>query len=168
MDPVWQPCRLVPLDGSSTGRQVGPKGKCKSAAWSPDGRWMYFGAEVAGSHHLWRQRFPKGEPEQITFGPTEEQGVAVAPDGRSLLTSIGVHQSAIWIHDARGERPLSSDGYVAPMPVYPYLSLKFSRDGKSLFYLMRRDSPASASGLWKIDLHSGKSEPLLPGVSMVE
>jgi hypothetical protein len=42
MNPVWQPCRVVPLDGSSPGRQVGPKGKCTSASWSPDGKWMYF------------------------------------------------------------------------------------------------------------------------------
>jgi DNA-binding winged helix-turn-helix (wHTH) protein len=27
MDPAWQPCRLIPLDGSSSGRQVGPRGQ---------------------------------------------------------------------------------------------------------------------------------------------
>ena len=79
-----QPCRLVPFDGSSTGRQVGPLGTCTSAAWSPDGKWMYFGATVGRSAHLWRQRFPDGAPEQITFGPIEEEGIALAPDGRSL------------------------------------------------------------------------------------
>jgi DNA-binding winged helix-turn-helix (wHTH) protein len=110
MNPVWQPCRLIPIDGSSYGRQVGPKGSCTSAAWSPDGKWMYLGVEVAGSHHLWRQRFPDGEPEQITFGVTEEDGVAVAPGGRSLITSIGMRQSALWIHDAQGDRELSSQG----------------------------------------------------------
>jgi hypothetical protein len=51
---------------------------------------MYFGVELEGNHHLWRQRFPKGEPEQITSGPTEEEGLALAPDGRSLITSIGM------------------------------------------------------------------------------
>ena len=95
MNPVWQPCRLVPLDRSSLGRQVGPSGKCHSAAWSPDGKWMYFSEEVDGSHHLWRQPFPNGEPEQITSGPTEEDGIALAPDGRSLITSIGMGQSAV-------------------------------------------------------------------------
>ena len=109
MDPVWQPCRVIPLDGSSDGHQVGPQGQCTAAAWSPDGKWMYFGAELEGNHHLWRQRFPKGEPEQITSGPTEEAGVAVAPDGRSLITSIGMRQSAVWIHDAQGERAISSE-----------------------------------------------------------
>ena len=28
----------------------------------------------------------------------------MAPDGRSLITSIGMHQNELWIHDARGER----------------------------------------------------------------
>ena len=36
------PCRLLPFDGSSAGRQVGPPGTCTSTAWSPDGKWMYF------------------------------------------------------------------------------------------------------------------------------
>ena len=27
MNPVWQPCRVVPLDGGSAGWQVGPKGQ---------------------------------------------------------------------------------------------------------------------------------------------
>jgi DNA-binding winged helix-turn-helix (wHTH) protein/Tol biopolymer transport system component len=176
MDPVWQPCRVIPLDGSSAGRQVGPQGQCTSAAWSPDGKWMYFGAEMDGNHHLWRQRFPAGQPEQITSGPTEEDGVAVAPDGRSLITSIGLQESAVWIHDDRGDRPLSSEGHVASMPaslskVTNYLaapSARFSSDGKFLFYLMRHDSPASPSELWRRDLESGKSEAVLRGMSMVE
>jgi DNA-binding winged helix-turn-helix (wHTH) protein/Tol biopolymer transport system component len=176
MDPAWQPCRLIPLDGSSAGRQVGPQGQCTSAAWSPDGKWMYFGAEVEGNHHLWRQRFPGGQPEQITSGPTEEDGVAVAPDGRSLITSIGLQESAVWIHDNRGERPLSSEGQVAPMPAFlspvtNYMaapSVRFSSDGKFVFYLMRHASPASSSGLWRRDLKSGKNEAVLPGMSIVE
>lgn len=168
MNPVWQPCRLIPLDGSSPGRQVGPKGKCTSAAWSPDGKWMYFGVDVEGNH-LWRQRFPQGEPEQITAGLTEEEGIAVAPDGRSLITSIGMRQSAIWIRDLRGERPISSEGYVPPIwqsglfGTHP----KFSRDGASLFYL-RRSSPQSAIELWRTDLESGDSENVAPGFSMLE
>ena len=52
-------------------------------------QWMYFGASVGGSSHLWRQKFPDGAPEQITFGPIEEEGIALAPDGRSLVTSVG-------------------------------------------------------------------------------
>jgi DNA-binding winged helix-turn-helix (wHTH) protein/Tol biopolymer transport system component len=161
MDPIWQRCRLISLQSSSESRQVGPQGPCTSAAWSLDGRWMYFGAEVDGAHHLWRERFPEGQLEQITYGPTEEDGVAMAPDGHSLITSIGLRESAIWIHDKQGDRALSSEGYVLPS------SAKFSSDGKVLSYLMRYDSPASSSGLWRRDLESGKTEAILPGMSML-
>ena len=76
------PCRIVPFDGSSRGQVVGPAtGRCTHAAWSPDGRWMYFTSDASGSYQIWRQRFPAGEPEQLTFGPTEAEGLAVSPDG---------------------------------------------------------------------------------------
>jgi serine/threonine protein kinase len=169
MNPVWQPCRVVPLDGSSSGRQVGPKGACTSAAWSPDRKWMYFGVEVEGNHHLWRQRFPTGEPEQITFGPTEEDGVAVAPDGRSLITSIGIRESAIWIHDARGERQLSSEGSLPSTHESGLFGTipTFSPDGRRLLYL-RSESREAAVELWRADLETGKSEKALPGLSILE
>jgi Tol biopolymer transport system component len=169
-----QPCLLVPLDRSSASRQVGPQGTCTSAAWSPDGTWMYFGVRVAGSSHLWRQKFPNGTPEQMTFGPSEEEGIAVAPDGRSVVTSVGTRRSAIWIHDATGERAISSEGYA--------LTPRLSRDGTRVFYLIARDLvlsgavPGSNSGGWlpasaelrSVDLGSGKSDTVLPGVSMTD
>src|SRR5262249_44726667 len=58
----WLPCRLVPFDGSSAGRPVGPmKAACTGAAWSPDGSWMYFSANNGNGFHVWRQRFPNAE-----------------------------------------------------------------------------------------------------------
>ena len=160
-----QPCRLVPFDGSSAGRQVGPQGTCLSAAWSPDGRWMYFAAVVGGTSHLWRQRFPDGAPEQITFGPLEEEGIAVAPDGRSLVTSIGMRRSAVWIHDAAGERAIVSEGYAS--------APRLSRDGTRVFYLFVRDWWLAAGGwltaaadLRSVDLATGKSDTLLSGQSV--
>jgi Tol biopolymer transport system component len=160
-------CRLIPFDGSSAGRQVGPEGPCTSAAWSPDGMWMYFGATVGGKSHLWRQRFPDGAPEQITFGPLEEEGIAVSPDGRSLVTSVGTRRSAIWIHDAAGERAISSEGYAA--------APRLSRDGTHVVYLLARDwvlsrfgwTPSS-SELRSVDLASGKIDSLLPGISVTD
>ena len=154
----FQPCRLVPFDGRSLGRQVGPRGACMSAGWSPDGRWMYFTVLVEGSSHLWRQRFPAGAPEQITFGPMEEEGVAVEPDGRSVISSIGLRQSAIWIHESERERSISLEGY-ATQPA-------FSSDCKTVYYLLQRRSLHSSKELWRTELASGKSEGLLPGFSV--
>jgi serine/threonine protein kinase len=156
----FRACRVVPFSGGSPGRQVGPDGVCTSAAWSPDGKWMYFGVQVSGRRHLWRQRFPDGHPEQITSGSTEESGVAMAPDGRSLITSIYTRQNAVWIHDSQGDRALSTEGYAEG------ISPTFSRDGERLYYLLRRDSLESPAELVRAEVASGKSEVVLPGVSM--
>lgn len=163
--PVWLPCRLVPISGDSAGRRVGPNGYCTGAGWSPDGRWMYFTAAVDEQHHLWRQRFPDGTPEQLTFGPEQEDGVAVAPDG-SLVTSIGIDRSAIWMRDAAGDRPLTSEGTihvhlgVATMP-------SFSPDATRVYYV-RRESAAGRTTLWRADVASGRSDPVLPGTAVVD
>jgi DNA-binding winged helix-turn-helix (wHTH) protein/Tol biopolymer transport system component len=154
----WAQCRLVDLDVQRLPRSVGPMGACTSAGWSPEGEWMYFTAWVEGQNHIWRQRFSGGAPEQITFGPTEEDGVAVEPDGRALITSVGVHQSAIWIHDGSGQRPLSSEGEVVSWPA-------FSPDASVLYYLLRRGEGPGAE-LWRTMANSGKSEIVFPGISM--
>jgi eukaryotic-like serine/threonine-protein kinase len=153
----WLPCRLVPFDGSAPGKRVGPQpSQCTDAAWSPDGKWMYFSADTGEGFHIWRQSYPDGSPEQVTFGATEEQGISFAPDGRSFVTSVGEKQSTIWLHDPAGDRQITSQGY-AFLP-------SFSPDGKRLYYLQRsRASRAFVSGeLWAVDLPAGARERLLP------
>jgi DNA-binding winged helix-turn-helix (wHTH) protein/Tol biopolymer transport system component len=153
----WQRCRLIPFDGHSGGEQVGPLGRCHSAAWSPDGKWMYFAADVAGHSHLWRQRYPRGEAEQITFGPTEEEGVAAAADGKSLVTSLGIPRQAIWIHDASGERRITieSSAY-APW---------FSPDAQRLYFLAA-DNSGQPDSLWRLDIQRGQRDAVLPGLAL--
>jgi DNA-binding winged helix-turn-helix (wHTH) protein/Tol biopolymer transport system component len=162
-DGGWAPCQLVSLDGLNSARSVGPNGACTSAGWSPNGSWMYFAVAVKGHSHLWRQRFPDGSPEQITFGPTEEDGIAVEPSGHSLITSVGVHESALWIHDPDGERPLSSEGEIV---ADGWSSLSFSADDKTIYYLLRRGQEGSDAELWRTSVESGKSEAIFPGISM--
>ena len=151
---AFGPCRVVPFDGSSAGHTVGPDGTCEMAAWSPDGLWMYFSAVVGGASHLWRQRVPNGTPEMISVGVgTEEEGLAIAPDGRSLVTAIGRTQSSIWLHDAHGDRLLSSEGTATS----PHLS----KDGSRLYFLLRR-APDRPIELSVQDIASGRVERLVP------
>ena len=155
---AWQPCRLVPFDGTSVGVSVGPRGACTSAGWSPDGAFMYFTAAVEGSSHIWRQRFPNGRLEQITFGPSEEEGIAVGPNGRSIVTSLGIREAGVWIHDASGDRPLASQGYAS--------RLSFARDGRLLYFIVKGGAGENANQLWVTDLQSGKSEAVVKGFAM--
>jgi len=159
----WAVCHLISLNGQFQARPIGPEGACTSAGWAPDGSWMYFIATIEGQSHLWRQHFPNGRPEQITFGPMEEEGLAVEPDGRSVITSIGVRASAIWIHDDQGERSLSSEGEIVADRSAP----SFTADNKALYYLLRHPPAGSGPELWRMTVDSGKSEAVFPGISML-
>ncbi|HEY1760233.1 MAG TPA: protein kinase [Bryobacteraceae bacterium] len=154
----WLPCRVLPLDGSSIGKQVGPPGaRCTFGGWSPDGKWIYLSSSAGGAFHTWRQRFPDGVPEQITSGPSEEEGIAISPDGRSLVTSVGLRQSVLSIQDSKGERQISIEG--------DSFDPKFTPDGTKLLYrIMKGASPKSdPTELWIADPDSGTSEQFLPG-----
>jgi hypothetical protein len=116
--------------------------------------------------HLWRQRFPEGEPEQLTSGPSEEAGVAVAPDGGSIITSAGASHETVWLHDNDADRPIVSEG--APS------RLRFSRDGARLLFLdgnrqSPRSGPSDVPGVLRAyDLQQRRVDTLLGGVRITE
>src|SRR5262249_28006154 len=166
-DHLWLPCRLVRSDGDAPTRQVGPAGAgCTFTAWSPDGKWMYFTANPDGANHIWRQRFPSGELEQVTSGPTEEEGIAIEPDGRSFVTSVMVETTSLWLHDEKGERQISLEGNGAKP--------RFTPDGRNLCYLIVKENPNECGAyrdpgeLRIADLASGRSRPLVPGLRAVD
>ncbi len=162
---TWAPCRLVPTDGSSRGQPVGPpNARCNFAGWSRDGKWMYFSSNANGNFHMWRERYPEGQPEQITSGPTEEEGIAMDPDGRSFITAVALRQSVVLIHDSSGERQISLEGYS--------YEPKFSPDGKKLCYRILKGALSTAlvgyaSELRVVELDTGHNEPLLPGLTVI-
>jgi Tol biopolymer transport system component len=162
-----KPCRLVPFDGTSPGKIVGaPESDCSYAGWSPDGRWMFFSLRNGTSDsHLWRQRFPDGQPEQFTFGPTEQDGIAVAPDGRSLLTAAGLSTGLVAVHDALGEHPIAFEGTASLMS--PQFSSRqiFSPDGSKIYFLGRRRWTEPVE-LWEEELVSGSLQRPVPGMSL--
>ena len=154
----WQRCRLIPFDGHDAGRDIGPEGACLGAGWSPDGGTMYFNAEVSGATHLWQQRFPDGAPEPITIGATtQELGLAVAPDGRSLITAVGTRQSSPWLHSPAGDRIAPIEGIASDV----HLSL----DGARVYCLLSKTANAPQI-LTRIDLPSGRADRLLAAFSM--
>ncbi len=152
------PCKVVPFEGSGDVRVVGPPDSaCWSGGWSPDGKWVYLTASTKDQTHIWRQRFPDGQPEQVTSGPTSQSGIAMAADGKSLITSVGSADSTVWLHDKDGDHQISSEGNAgAP---------SFASDGNSLYYLMT-NGQTHRTELWVRDLASGKTDRVLPDYSM--
>ncbi len=163
------PCRVVPFHGGGDMQVVGPPNSaCTSGAWSPDGKWVYltaskgdkfhiWTANKGDTFHIWRQHFPNGEPELVTSGPTSQEGVEMAADGKSLITSVGSQDSTVWLHDKDGDHQISSEGNAAEP--------SFSWDGNSLYYLTANGQTPGYE-LWVKDLTGGKEERVLPGYSM--
>jgi Tol biopolymer transport system component len=151
------PCRVVPFHGAGDARVVGPPNReCLSGAWSPDGKWIYLTA-MTDAFHIWRQHFPDGQPEQLTFGPTSQEGIAMAPDGKSLITAVGSQDSTVWMHDKDGDHQISSEGFAS--------SPQFSSDGRRLYFLIAKGQTRDQE-LWSEDLVSGKLEQVLQGYPM--
>ena len=81
----------------------------------------------------------------------------MAADGKSFITSVGIRDNSIWIHDARGEHQVSSEGSAA--------SPQFSPDARQLYYMLSYGERTN-SELWVTDLASGSSNPVLSGYSV--
>jgi hypothetical protein len=84
----------------------------------------------------------------------------VAPDGGSLITSVGPRQSVIFVHTPSGDRETSREGFS--------YDPKFTPDGKKLCYRILKgvDTLSDPSELRVVDLDSGRDEPLLPGLQI--
>jgi Tol biopolymer transport system component/predicted Ser/Thr protein kinase len=167
--PVWLRCRLVPLNGSSSGKPIGPDGRCDSAAWSPDGKWIYLASDNGGSvTHVWRVKFPNGTPEQITSGPTGESGIAVAPDGKSLITSVGTVQGTVWLHDEKGDHQISSEGYA----YFPYINSQGTRltyleqDRKQHVGRADNSGQQPETKLMSVDIRTGNGREIFSGADV--
>jgi eukaryotic-like serine/threonine-protein kinase len=153
-------CRVVPFNGSAKEQKIGPENAtCISGAWSPDGNWIYLSTNAGGRFHIWRQRFPNGEPEQVTSGATEEEGIAIESDGKAFYTSIGTLANSVWIHDDKGEREIFSEGDSSHS--------SFSSDGNTLFFL-KRNGPNLRSEISSANLQTAQSEVMLPGYDLEE
>jgi Tol biopolymer transport system component len=123
---------------------------------------MYFTALTGSGTHLWRQAFPNGQPEQVTFGAVTEEGIHFAPDGRSFMTSIGSSQSTLWVHDDRGDRQITSEGFSFKPVIAP--------DARKLYYLVRANGLRSwnQGNLWVADLETGQRQRLLPDLQILQ
>jgi serine/threonine protein kinase len=152
------PCRIVPFRGTNQMKLVGPANEsCLSGAWSPDGKWVYLNIKT-DDYHVWRQRFPEGDPEQLTFGPTSQEGIAMAPDGESLITSVGSQDITVWLHNKDGDQQISSEGDTS--------SPTFSSDGRNLYFL-KANGRMRGNELWMKELESGREEKVLPDYPML-
>lgn len=76
------------------------------AQWSPDGRWLYFRAQIDGEIQVWRARTDGGGAEAVTSDESDVIGFRLSASGDRLAYQVGASRSEI----ARAEVTEYRDG----------------------------------------------------------
>ena len=117
-----------------------------------------FGSPGRRSPPLVAPAFSRWAARADHFWFHEETGIAMRPDGRSLITSISTQQNAVWIHDSKATAlspPKATREAVSPI---------FSRDGERS--IICRVATRSSPPEWYAPIWLRQSEVVLPGVSI--
>lgn len=59
------------------------------ATWSPDGRWIYYRAQMEGKVAVWRANADGSGAFAVTSDPADVRGFALSADGKTLLYRVG-------------------------------------------------------------------------------
>ena len=65
------------------------------AVWSPDGRWIYYRALVAGQLAVWRAAEDGSGAKPVTHDPADVREFALSADGKTLKYSVGATRDAV-------------------------------------------------------------------------
>jgi len=65
------------------------------AVWSPDGRWIYYRALVAGRIDVWRAAVDGSDAEPVTNDAADVRDFSLSADGRTLDYSVGATREEV-------------------------------------------------------------------------
>jgi Tol biopolymer transport system component len=102
-----------------------------NAAWSPDGKWIYFvhGVDPTDEMNVWRVKPSGGPPEQLTTHAIAASRVAPLDARTVLYTARGADRSGPWLWSLDVERKISRR---VTTGIESYTSVSASRDGKRI------------------------------------
>ncbi|MGJ4802902.1 Atxe2 family lasso peptide isopeptidase [Luteimonas sp. SDU82] len=99
---VWY---VQPVDGTTPPRRLGEGGdmlpdggggsRPERAAWSPDGRWIYFRAVHDGRIDVWRAAADGSRTEQLTHETANVRSFRLSAAGDTLFYSVGATRQAV-------------------------------------------------------------------------
>lgn len=65
------------------------------ATWSPDGKWIYYRARLAGRVSVWRAAADGSGAHAVTSGPADVRDFVLSGDGKTLMYSVGATRQAV-------------------------------------------------------------------------
>ncbi|MGH2603628.1 MAG: S9 family peptidase, partial [Dehalococcoidia bacterium] len=104
-------------------------------AWSPDGRWIYFGTEDQGDVPVYRVLAGGGTAERILGGERQQTSLSITADSRRIAFSSAdpVHPAEVYVANADGtaERRLThvNDALCEEVAFQAPERFRFERDG---------------------------------------
>ena len=144
--------------------------------WSADGTKIAFASDRYGNFDVFVMPVEGGEAKRLTFHSADETPTSFTPDGRAVLFSAAILDSASNVLFPTGAQPelyeLSLNGGM-PRQVLttPAIYAVYERDGKRLAYSNQKgyehewrkhDNSSFARDLWLFDVATGKHTQLTP------
>lgn len=119
-DTVWY---VQSIDGDATPRRVADGGTPlrdhvgnslpTAAAWSGDGRWIYYRALMDGAVDIWRAAVDGSGAEPVSLDPADVRDFSLGGDGRTLAYSVGPTRAEVAAAEqAEYDRGVRIDGSV--------------------------------------------------------
>lgn len=129
------------------------------AAAAPDGKFLVFISDRAGSQHLFRINADGSNLKQLTFGDSFDSAPDVSPDGNWIVyAAYSNNQNRIWKIPIDGGQPVQLTDYESVSP-------GVSPDGKLIACVFPSDSRAKPARLDIVSFENGviaKSFEVLP------
>ncbi len=96
---------VVPVSGGEARRLTFDAIFGGAAAWTPDGQFIIFPSQRAGSMTLWRVAVGGGQPEPVLMSAGEDTEPEISPDGRKLIYTNTRNTHILTLTDAATLQP---------------------------------------------------------------
>ena len=117
---------------------TGGGGMADFPAWSPDGKWIVYASDEAGSRDIWKRPIEGGRSERLTTDDeADEYQPTWSPDGRTVAYASDRDGGSLFLIPADGGDPIQLH-YSAGQPIrgdYPL----WAPDGKTIVYNVMGD-----------------------------
>jgi Tol biopolymer transport system component len=123
-----------------------------SEAWTPDGKWLLFSSNRAGSHSLWMISASGGAPERLPGIGENTSEPSFSADGTRLVYSQFFSDTNIWRFAVNGSKPVSQAPKRLIASTQYDSSPQYSPDGTRVAF---RSGRSGFHEIWTADAETG-------------